>query len=263
VRTATAPLTHPSWSCRYDFSLFAYLTPILSPLFFPSEDPSLSVLATYGVFAVGLIARPIGGLFFGRQGDTSGRKAALLSTLLCMSLPLLVLTALPTYETIGVAAPILFTLCRLVMGFAVGGELSASVVTLIETSSDSQRGLYANLALGTAGLGTVVAAAVNFALQQWMEPEPRMLYGWRIAFGVGFVLSLLCLTMRKQLHESPSYEKLVLAKTAAAEKNPEPVSGSEVEKPSSCMNPKTFFAPLISLRPHWRDVLRSALVALG
>lgn len=132
----------------YDFALYGYMASILATLFFPSDNTIASLLATYGVFAAGFVMRPLGSAFFGWLGDTISRSTAMLVSVAMMAIPTVVLGLLPTYESIGLAAPVLLVLVRLTQGLSVGGEFSSSVTYLVETSPVNKRGLsgsYANV----------------------------------------------------------------------------------------------------------------------
>jgi MHS family proline/betaine transporter-like MFS transporter len=130
----------------YDFTLYAYLAPVISELFFPKSVTGSelgSLLATFGVFAAGFLVRPLGAVFFGRYGDTRGRRAALLLSIVMMTVPIFLIGLLPTYDEIGWAAPILLLALRLITGFSVGGEFSGVLVTLTESGQENRRGFAA------------------------------------------------------------------------------------------------------------------------
>ncbi|HEY2828461.1 MAG TPA: MFS transporter, partial [Pirellulales bacterium] len=137
----------------YDFALFGFMAPILSPLFFPSQDRFAGLLATYGVFAIGFLMRPLGGIFFGHIGDRLGRKKALLWSILLMALPTTLLGLLPTYAQVGLLAPLLLTLIRMLQGLSVGGEYVGSTTFLGEQAPANRRGYFATWPTTSATFG--------------------------------------------------------------------------------------------------------------
>jgi MHS family proline/betaine transporter-like MFS transporter len=169
----------------FDFTLYVYLAPVIGELFFPSDDKLASLLATFGVFAAGYLMRPLGAAFFGRYGDTRGRKAALTLSVLLMSVPMLAISLLPTHEEIGVAAPILLVILRLVQGFSVGGEFSGSIVLLQESSGPGHRGFVSNLAQVTAGAGFLLSSLVATILHASLSTQQMQDWGWRLPFLLG------------------------------------------------------------------------------
>lgn len=191
----------------YDFALYGFMASILSELFFPNEDPLVALIATYGVFAVGFLMRPLGSVVFGWLGDTIGRSKTLQISVAMMALPTLLLGLLPSYASIGIAAPILLVLVRMVQGLSVGGEFSTSVTYLVETAPPTRRGLagsWANIgSLGGMLLGSGAAAAVTGILL----PEALELWGWRIPFLFGGVLGIIALLMRRGLPKSPHFAR--------------------------------------------------------
>ncbi len=157
----------------YDFALYGYLAVIIGRLFFPTEDPTASLLASYGVFAAGFVMRPLGAVVFGWLGDTIGRGRTMLISVAMMAFPTIMLGLLPDYDSIGVAAPILLVLVRLVQGLSVGGEFSSSVTYMVETAPDDQRGRagsWANVGgmlgmlLGSAAAALVTSKFPNYVL---------------------------------------------------------------------------------------------------
>lgn len=191
----------------YDFALYGFMASVLSEVFFPSEDRLVSLIATYGVFAVGFVMRPLGSLLFGWLGDTIGRSRTLLLSVAMMALPTLLLGLLPGYGTAGVAAPVLLVVIRMVQGLSVGGEFSTSVTYLVETAPPNGRGLagsWANIgSLGGMLLGSGAAAlAANL-----FTPEVLHSWGWRVPFLLGGVLGVIALLLRKNLPESTKFQR--------------------------------------------------------
>jgi MHS family proline/betaine transporter-like MFS transporter len=189
----------------YEYALYAYFSTIISTLFFPTSDRFVSTLLTFSTFAVGLAARPIGGIIFGYIGDKFSRKKMLTITILLMSIPTLCIGFLPTYDTIGVFAPIILILLRIVQGIALGGEFGASCVYLYESVPLSKRGFFGTFALTGVGTGLVLSACTIFIVESWISQETLYAYAWRIPFFISVTGSLLAFYMRKNLLESPDF----------------------------------------------------------
>lgn len=191
----------------YDFALYGFMASVLSGLFFPSDNRLVSLIATYGVFAVGFVMRPLGSVLFGWLGDTFGRSRTLLLSVAMMAFPTLILGLLPSYAAVGVGAPIALVLVRMVQGLSVGGEFSTSVTYLVETARPDRRGLagsWANIgSLGGMLLGSMAAAAVINLLM----PTALESWGWRLPFLFGGVLGVAALLLRKDLPESPQFNR--------------------------------------------------------
>lgn len=143
----------------YDFALYGYMAGILSELFFPGENTTASLIATYGVFAAGFIMRPLGSAVFGWMGDTVGRSRTMFISVIMMVLPTFILGCLPTFKSVGIWAPVMLVLVRLVQGLSVGGEFSSSVTYLVETSPRSGRGLAGSWANTGSMLGMLLGSA--------------------------------------------------------------------------------------------------------
>ena len=190
----------------YDFALYGYLAVVIGRLFFPSENPTASLLASYGVFAAGFVMRPLGAVVFGWLGDTIGRGRTMLISVAMMALPTIVLGLLPVYETIGIAAPVLLVLVRMVQGLSVGGEFSSSVTYMVETAPEDQRGRagswanvgsMAGMLLGSAAAALVTSLFPTEMLESWV---------WRLPFLFGGVLGLSALLLRRNLPQSPHFQ---------------------------------------------------------
>jgi MHS family proline/betaine transporter-like MFS transporter len=193
----------------YDFTLYAYLAPVISELFFPKDVTGSelgSLLATFGVFAAGFLVRPLGAIFFGRYGDTRGRRRALLLSIVLMTLPIFVIGLLPTYDDIGWGAPILLLALRLITGFSVGGEFSGVLVALTESGRQDRRGFVAATAQFTSGIGVLIASVLVTILHGALSNAQMADFGWRIPFFVGAALGLTALVLRRHMQETPSFE---------------------------------------------------------
>jgi MFS transporter, MHS family, proline/betaine transporter len=193
----------------YDFTLYVYLAPVIATLFFPSGDKLASLLATFAVFAAGYLMRPIGAILFGYYGDTRGRRAALIAAVLLMSVPMLLIAVMPTHSTIGVAAPIILVLLRLVQGLSLGGEFSGTLTLLNESAEPGRRGLTGGFAMFTAGVGMLLASGVSALVHALLSTSQTEEFGWRIAFLLGVAIGLIALIMRVRMTETPAFEAAV------------------------------------------------------
>jgi MHS family proline/betaine transporter-like MFS transporter len=191
----------------YDFIVYALLATTLQKAFFPVNDAQVGLILTFATFAIGYFARPLGGLVIGRIGDTRGRRFALLLATTLMLIPLLVITVLPTYERIGILAPLLLILMRLLQGFSVGGEFTGALTTLSEASEDTHRARSVSLGLATATGGVLAASLVVLLTTLTIGAANVEAGGWRIPFALGFVFCLVAVTMQRQLKETTSFEE--------------------------------------------------------
>ena len=200
----------------YDFFLYGSAAALVfGALFFPDADPVNATLLAFGTYAVGFVARPLGGVVFGHFGDRVGRKKMLVVALMMMGVATFAIGLLPTYATIGVAAPILLLVCRLVQGFAVGGEWGGAVLMAAEHGDDSRRGFWSSWPQAGVPLGNLLATGVLFVLAAFQSDADFEAWGWRIPFLLSAVLVLIGLYVRLQLEESPVYQE---AKAEIAEK---------------------------------------------
>lgn len=191
----------------YDFALYGHFVMILSKHFFPTFDPYVGTLATYTVFAAGFIMRPIGAILFGYIGDKYGRRTALSASILMMAIPTACIGLLPTYETIGIAAPILLALIRLLQGASIGGEFSGCIAFLVEFSPMKKRGLVGSASMVSLCAGMLLGSIVATAVSKLMPQADFELWGWRIPFIIGILIGLVGIYVRLSLHESPVYIK--------------------------------------------------------
>lgn len=195
----------------YDFYIFGSLAPIIAPLFYPPGNDTFAYIAYLATFAVGFIVRPFGALFFGRIGDVVGRKYAFLVTLLIMGGATAVIGFLPTFATIGYAAPIILLLVRVLQGLALGGEYGGAAVYVAEHVPDNKRGFYTSFIQITATLGLFMSLAVILIVQNMMSPEQfsgkaEGIAGWRIPFLVSILLVVISLYIRLRMEESPIFQ---------------------------------------------------------
>src|SRR5436305_1571959 len=192
----------------YDFYIFGSLATVISPLFYPSGNDTLALIAYLSTFAVGFVVRPFGALFFGRIGDLVGRKYAFLITLIIMGGATAMIGFLPTYATIGVAAPVLLLLIRILQGLALGGEYGGAAVYVAEHVPDGKRGFYTSFIQITATLGLFVSLIVILVTQSWMSKEAFSAWGWRVPFLISIILVSISLYIRLKMKESPIFASI-------------------------------------------------------
>jgi MHS family proline/betaine transporter-like MFS transporter len=200
----------------YEFVIYAYSAAILAKLFFPSDDPVTGILSVFGVYAVGFLMRPLGGIVFGILGDRIGRRKLLVAVLLSMGAATTAIGLLPTYDQVGVLAPILLVLCRMVQGFSAAGETVGSNAFVAEHAPKNKRGLYVAFSFSFSTLPSVFAALFVLFLMNSMGPEVYENWGWRIAFLVGAPMALVGLYIRSKVDESPVFEAAQAAKAELA-----------------------------------------------
>lgn len=207
--TASLSGTALEW---YDFALFGAVTgTVFSKLFFDGSDPAMDTIRAFMTYGAGYIARPIGGIFFGRLGDRIGRKRVLVWTLLLIGFATFAIALLPTYGTVGVWAPILLVTMRFLQGVGVGGEWGGAVLLSSEFARPGTRGLWASAAQTGVPLGSFLANALLVVMTAAMSPEAFLAYGWRLAFGLSLVLVGFGLWIRHQLEETPVFQKIAEA----------------------------------------------------
>jgi len=192
----------------YDFYIFGSLATIISHNYFPKGDEIVSLLLTLATFATGFIVRPFGAIFFGRIGDLVGRKYTFLVTLLIMGGATALIGLLPTYESIGIAAPIMLLILRLLQGLALGGEYGGAATYVAEHAPDKQRGFFTSFIQTTATLGLFVSLGVILATRFSVGEEAFAEWGWRIPFLLSTLLVILSYFIRSKLHESPVFQEL-------------------------------------------------------
>lgn len=211
VISASALGTILEW---YDFSLFAYLTPILAKLYFPQDNRITALMLTYAIFAVGFFVRPLGAMLFGNLGDKIGRKKTLVWSILLMSLPTFMIGVLPTYQTIGIAAPCLLILLRICQGLSAGGESTGAMLFVLESMPKKHRGFMGAFLWSMTGVGMLLGSlaatlVMHFADSPWV---------WRVPFMLGLITGLIGFFLRLRTSESELFLKLL--QTQATVKNP-------------------------------------------
>lgn len=189
----------------YDYALYGTFTALISKHFFPAGDENVALIATFGIFAIGFLMRPLGAMMFGYIGDKYGRKNALSLSILMMAIPTACIGLLPTYEMIGIYAPILLTLIRLVQGVAIGGEFGGSIVYLVEHAKPENKNRVGSLSMISMLIGLFFGTMISALLAKFMSAEDFDTFGWRIPFILGFFIGLVGLYIRTKLHESPVF----------------------------------------------------------
>ncbi len=192
----------------YDFYIFGSLAVTISPLFYPEGNDTLALIAYLSTFAVGFVVRPFGALFFGRIGDLVGRKYAFLVTLLIMGGATAAIGFLPTYATIGIAAPIILLLIRILQGLALGGEYGGAAVYVAEHVPDEKRGFYTSFIQITATLGLFLSLMVILVVQNAVTREAFNAWGWRVPFIISIFLVGISLYIRIRMKESPIFQQI-------------------------------------------------------
>jgi metabolite-proton symporter len=226
----------------YDFFIYGTAAALIfGPQFFPSSSGTAETLLAFSTFAVGFAARPLGAVVMGHYGDRIGRKSMLVLSLTTMGLATFLIGVLPTYEQIGVAAPLLLVLLRVLQGFGVGGEWGGAVLMAVEYAPRNRRGLYGGFAPMGTPAGLIVANVVFLAVTAAVSPDAFTSWGWRVPFLVSAVLVAIGLVVRLKIEETPVFHKLAAEQ---AEKRPR--------------------APIVEvLRSHPRKVLLGALAFAG
>jgi MHS family shikimate/dehydroshikimate transporter-like MFS transporter len=193
----------------YDFFLYGVVAGIvLNKLYFPSSDPLISTLLAYTTFAAGFLTRPLGGVIFGHFGDRIGRKPLLILTLLIMGVATTLIALVPTYAQIGISAPIILCLLRMFQGIGLGGEWGGAVLMCYEYAPPEKRGLYASLPQIGLSIGLCLASGVVGLMSYLLTDQQFLAWGWRIAFGVSFVLVVVGFWIRMRVMETPEFLKV-------------------------------------------------------
>jgi MHS family shikimate/dehydroshikimate transporter-like MFS transporter len=199
----------------YDFLIYGTAAAIVfNKLFFPSFDPFVGTLAAFGTYAVGFVARPLGGVIFGHYGDKLGRKTMLALTMVIMGIGTFLIGCLPTYQQIGVWAPIALITLRFLQGIGIGGEWGGAVLMVIEHAKHGQRGFYGSLVQVGFPLGVAASTGVFLALSQMPEAD-FLSWGWRLPFLLSIVLVAVGLFIRLRLTETPAFNRIQREDTLA------------------------------------------------
>ena len=190
-----------------DWAVYSTLAPVFAAQFFPSGDRTAALLSTLAVFAVGFVMRPIGGAVLGAYADRHGRKKGLTLTIGLMAAAAFVIAICPTYAAIGIVAPIVLLLARLVQGFSAGGEFGSSSSFLVESAAPRRRAFAGSWQQVSVGAGALIASLMGFVLTSTLSEAAMQSWGWRIAFGVGGLLGLVGLWLRVSVEETASFRR--------------------------------------------------------
>jgi MFS family permease len=223
----------------YDFFIYATAASLIFPqLFFPSANPTVAIVASLATYGVGYVARPIGAFVLGHWGDTHGRKNVLILCMFLMGFSTMAVGFLPTYHQVGVLAPVLLVILRLIQGFAVAGEISGASSMILEHAPFGRRGFYASFTLQGVQAGQILAAAVFLPLAHYMPDEAFNSWGWRIPFLLSFVVIIAGYIIRRRVDETPAFT--------------EESQHGEIPK-----------APIVqAFKTSWKDMLRVVCMAL-
>ena len=208
LRRAIAAAAIGNMTEWYDFGVYSYVATYVGAAFFPSDSPSLQTLQTFGVFAVSFLLRPLGSFFFGPLGDRIGRQRVLAITILLMAGSTFLLGLVPSYDSIGLLAPVLLLLCRMLQGFSTGGEYGGAATYIAEFAPNDRRGFYGSwLEFGTlTGFG--LGASVPTVLILTLDEASMHAWGWRIAFLIAGPLGAVGLYLRRKLEDTPAFRDL-------------------------------------------------------
>ena len=192
----------------YDFAVYAYMATIIARQFFPSQDEVVSLLSAFAAFGVGFVVRPLGGIVIGRLGDVRGRKAALVLTIVLMAAGTVMIGLVPAYASIGVAAPILIVIARLLQGFSAGGEWGGATAFIVEWAPAGRRGLYGSLQQSSVACGLLLGSGIAAAVSTLFSAAAVDEWAWRIPFLLGGVLAPIGLYMRRNIEETPAFARV-------------------------------------------------------
>jgi len=218
----------------YDFAVYGYFAATIGQQFFPSDDPTTSLIAAFGVFAAGFLMRPLGGVVFGHIGDRVARKTALTISVLAMAIPTFLIGLLPGYSVLGPTAAVVLVVLRLIQGLSVGGEYTTSIVFLVESSGRRHHGFAGSWSGFGATAGILLGSAVGALITTVLPPEDIHQWGWRLPFLLGLGVGITGLYVRKNLPDPPR------------------------EKSDASRHPNL----LSVVRGHWRTILRIAGVCV-
>jgi MFS family permease len=223
----------------YDFFIYATAASLVFPqIFFPSGNPTIAIVASLATYGVGYVARPIGAFVLGHWGDTHGRKTVLILCMFLMGFSTMAVGMLPTYQQVGILAPVLLVILRLIQGFAVAGEISGASSMILEHAPFGRRAYYASFTLQGVQAGQILAAAVFLPLAHFMRPEAFNSWGWRIPFLLSVVVIIAGYIIRREVEETPAFAQ----------------EGEHGEVPKSPI--------VLAFKLSWKDMLRVVCMAL-
>ena len=186
----------------YDFAVYGFFASIIGVHFFPSENPAISLIAAFGAFAAGFLVRPLGGLLIGRIGDKIGRKRAMVISVMAMAVPTVLIGLMPTYQTIGMAAPVLIVVLRIVQGSSVGGEYTSSLIFLAEHAKPGRRSRISIWGMWGATAGTLLGSAIGALISDVLTADQLLNWGWRVPFLMGSLVAITGYLIRRSIHDT-------------------------------------------------------------
>jgi MFS transporter, MHS family, proline/betaine transporter len=192
----------------FDFGVYAYFVPVISQLFFPATDPLASLLLTFGVFGVGFVMRPVGSILFGIYGDRLGRRKALSAVIFLMAFSTVAIGLLPTYQQVGLLAPIMLVIIRLLQGLSAGGEWGGSTAYLVEFAPEGRRGFIGSWQQVSVGGGFLLGSLSAAFINQVMDHSAVVSWGWRVPFILGILVGVLGAYLRWRLDDTPKFTEL-------------------------------------------------------
>ena len=200
----------------FDFTVFGLFATIIGKLFFPADDPMASLLSTFAIFGIAFAARPLGGLVFGLYADSYGRKKALVVMITMMAFGTGLIGVLPTYASVGIVAPALLLLARLIQGFSAGGEFGSASAMLIEFAPEGRKGLYGAFQTVSQALAFALGAMMAVMLGKILSPADFASWGWRVPFILGILIGPVGWYLRRKCEESPEFQAYLTAKATGA-----------------------------------------------
>jgi len=200
----------------FDYASYGYFATVIALVFFPDISPTAGLLSTYAVFAISFIVRPLGGIIWGNIGDKFGRKTALSWSIIIMSGATTLIACLPTYQQVGLLAPVLLLLVRMVQGFCASGEYAGAASFIAEYSPASKRGLYTSMVPASTALGLLAGSLMSAGLFHWLSSVDMQSFGWRLPFVLALPFGLIGLYIRLKLEDTPKYRALEKQQTVDA-----------------------------------------------
>jgi len=188
----------------YDFAIFGYFAPIIARTYFPNDNQFASLLSAFGVFAVGYLLAPLGSIFFGYIGDKYGRKRALTLSILAMAIPTAIISVIPGYQLIGIAAPLLITVLRITQGFVASSEFTGSAIFLVEHAKQGRKAFYGCLTSSAYSIGSILAGLAASLFTASFMPD----WGWRLGFAIALIAGILIFYLRMHVEETPEYQQI-------------------------------------------------------
>lgn len=226
----------------YDVGVYGYLAVTMGRVFLPTAEPSVQILFSLGVFAATYVARPLGGIVFGRLGDRLGRQKVLATTLILMASSTFLIGVLPAWSTIGAVAPVVLVVLKLAQGFSTGGEYAGATTFVTEYAPDRRRGFFASILDFGSYMGFALGATVVTVLQVTLGEETMTAWGWRLPFLLAGVIGVVAIWFRLRIEESPVFQATQAAQEAAASDREAAAGG----RPANV---------LVMVRDHWRPIV--------